>query len=104
MGVRKAQDAPIATAMRKESGLTPSAEAVPMAIGHITAAVAALFIRSDRNMVTTRISVSTAIALPWASVVSRKVATRSAAPVAAIASATGISAASNTMAGQSMAL
>ena len=48
----------MATAIRKASALTPRALAVPMAMGHITAAVAALFIRSDRNMVTTSTSAS----------------------------------------------
>ena len=42
IGVRKAQDAPIATAIRKGSAATPSWLAVPMATGHITAAVPAL--------------------------------------------------------------
>jgi aryl-alcohol dehydrogenase-like predicted oxidoreductase len=40
--------------------------AVPMPIGHITAAVAALFIRSDSVIVTTRIVASASTACPWA--------------------------------------
>ena len=66
MGVRKAQEAPTATAMRKGSELTPSHPAVPMAMGHMTAAVAALFMRSERNMVTTRITVMPTTACPRA--------------------------------------
>ena len=70
-------------------------------MGHITAAVAALFIRSDRNMVTTRIRPRPTMALPWARWSSMKRAIRSAVPVVSMAPATGIKAASSTTTGQS---
>jgi hypothetical protein len=49
IGASNAQDAPIATAIRKLSGFTPKVAAIPMAIGQRTAAVAAVFITSDRQ-------------------------------------------------------
>lgn len=60
IGVGKAQEAPIATAIGKLSASTPSAAALPRAIGHITAAVAALFMTSHWNTVITSASATTA--------------------------------------------
>ena len=65
IGVRKAQDAPIATAIKKLSGFTPSVAAMPRAIGHKIAAVAALFMTSDRNIVVIKTTANAAIGLPW---------------------------------------
>ncbi len=58
MGVRKAQEAPTATAMRKGSGLTPMRAAMPAATGAATTAVAALFMTSERVIVSTSKSAS----------------------------------------------
>ena len=66
MGVRNAQDAPIATAMRKGSDFTASCVAVLSAIGHIMAAVAALLMKLDRTMVKTKIVVNPMTACPCA--------------------------------------
>ena len=93
----------MATAIKKLSGFTPSWLATLRAIGHMTAAVAALFMKSDSVMVTTSISVRAMIGLPWAMCSSRVRASTSAAPVSAMAPASGISAPSRTMMGQSMA-
>jgi len=51
MGVRKAQEAPTATAIRNGSILTPNEIAIPDAIGAIISAVAALLITSERHIV-----------------------------------------------------
>ena len=56
----------MATAIKKLSGFTPSWLATLRAIGHMTAAVAALFMKSDSVMVTTSIRVRAMIGLPWA--------------------------------------
>ena len=93
----------MATAIRKVSELDPSCAAVLIETGAITAAVAALFIRSDKVMVTTRIRISAITGRPWAIVSSSDLAIRSAAPVDSIAKATGIRAPSSTMTGQSTA-
>ena len=58
MGVKKAQEAPIATAIKNVSGFKPSVVAMLYAIGAIRIAVAALFNTSDTVIVTTRISAS----------------------------------------------
>jgi hypothetical protein len=51
MGVRKAQDAPTATVIKKGSALTPIDTAIPTAIGAIIRAVAALLMISERHIV-----------------------------------------------------
>ena len=51
MGVRKAQDAPMATAIKKPSGLLPRPWAIPTDMGAMTTAVAALFMMSLSVMV-----------------------------------------------------
>ena len=53
MGVRKAQEAPTATAIKKGSALTPIETAIPTEIGAIIRAVAALLIISERHIVNT---------------------------------------------------
>jgi hypothetical protein len=73
-------------------------------MGHITAAVAALFITSDRNMVTTRITPARATALPCATVSTRTRASRSAAPVVFHRARHRDQRASSTITGQSMAV
>ncbi|MNT44817.1 hypothetical protein D3C72_1813590 [compost metagenome] len=102
MGVRNEQDAPIATAISSASGLTPSWLAALKAIGHITAAVAALFMTSERVMVTSNSRVSTITGWPWAILSISSRASRSAAPLLDMAPATGIRAPSRTITGQSM--
>ena len=103
MGVRNEQEAPIATAISRVSGLTPSWLAALKAMGHITAAVAALFMKSERVMVTTSSSVSITTGLPCARCSISRRASKSAAPVSDIAPATGIMAPNSTITGQSMA-
>ena len=51
MGVKKAQDAPIATVIKNGSVFTPKEIAIPTDIGAIISAVAALFIISERHIV-----------------------------------------------------
>ena len=60
IGVRKVADAPIATAMRKGSRLTPRPRAMPMPIGAMSTEVAALFMTSESSMVKTMTTASTA--------------------------------------------
>ena len=52
MGVRNAQDAPTATAIRNGSGLTPSLLAMSTAMGAEITAVAVLLSTSDRVITT----------------------------------------------------
>src|SRR5680860_1906826 len=59
IGVMKAQEAAIATAIRKASEFTLSLSAISMAIGAPITAVAVLFKTSDRLMITTIRTVST---------------------------------------------
>ena len=56
----------MATAIRNVSGLAPNWAAVLIEMGAITAAVAALFIRSDRVIVTIRIRASANTGRPCA--------------------------------------
>src|SRR5210317_361936 len=60
MGVRNAQDAATATAIRNESGLASSRVAISMPMGAAISAVATLFNTSERVMVTSIRMVSTA--------------------------------------------
>ena len=93
----------MATAIRNDCGCASSWPAAPMAMGHITAAVAALFMKSGSVIVTTRIIVSASTAWPCASVSISPVAMTRARPVDSIAPATGIMAPSSTTTGQSTA-
>jgi hypothetical protein len=67
-----------ATAIRKCSACSESA-AVLMAMGHMTAAVAALFMKSDSVMVTIRIGAKPRTAKTWAMDLMRSCAIKSAA-------------------------
>src|SRR5210317_484181 len=60
MGVRNAQDAATATAIRNESGLASRRVAISTAIGAAISAVATLFNTSERVMVTSISMVRTA--------------------------------------------
>ena len=68
----------------------------------MTAAVAALFIKSDNVIVSTSKIANATIVLPADAYCSNHWASSSAAPVLNIASATGSNAASSTITGQSM--
>ena len=101
MGVRKAQEAATATAIRNGSADTPSRSDNVIAIGAMTTAVAALFMMSDSVMVTTMISTSTRTG-PAPDASARMASAISAvAPVVCSAWPTGMSAPNSTMTGQS---
>ncbi|MNC89979.1 hypothetical protein D3C83_60080 [compost metagenome] len=91
----------MATAMRKGSALVPSCAAVLIAIGDITAAVAALFMKSESIMVTISTTTSEITASPCVMLPSNCRAIKSAAPVVPITPATGMSAPSRTITVQS---
>ena len=102
MGVKKEHDAPMAVAMRNGSTCTFRVCAKLIAMGAITTVVAALFMKSDRDMVTIINTVSVRMGemcevgcnTPWAiSVVP---------PVVCNAVPIGIIAASKILTGQSM--
>ncbi len=101
IGVRKAQEAPTATAIRKLSGLTARRSAMPTEIGAMTTAVAALFMMSDSVMVTISTSVSSSAAGKPAAMSTSPLAISAVAPLASSAPPTGIIAPSSTMTGQS---
>src|SRR5918995_4029071 len=59
-GVRKSHDAPMATAIRKASGETPSSWAILITMGAMITTVAALF----STGVTTMVAISTTASMP----------------------------------------
>ena len=59
IGVRKAQEVPIATAIKKGSGLAPRRVAIVKAMGAMTTAVAALLRMSETVMVTIKMAAMT---------------------------------------------